>query len=261
MAGGDTKKHTGGATAIWACLCIALDGGAGLPTPLPPPRPTDMGPVVAEDFSAAPLPPPRPDDLSRAEPPLPPHAPNRNAARPDPDCFARLSAGLARVEKARQADDLCQIDEPVELKKVLTPQGEVTISPPALLRCEFAETFALWVREDLGPLVAKRSETLQTIVGAGSFECRGRNGDPSAKPSEHGKGDALDLDALATSAGLRRILDPANVWLARDLRLSACARFSTVLGPGSDAFHNDHIHVDNIERHGGYRICQWDLKE
>lgn len=260
MAGGDKRKHAGGA-AVRACMCIALESGIGFSAPLPPPRPADLPRGMGEDSSVAPLPPPRPENASRTEPPLPRHAPNRNPARPDPDCFARLSAGLAIVEKARQPDEVCQIDEPVELKKVLTPQGEVAISPPALLRCPFAETFALWVRHDLGPLMAKRSESLQTIVAAGSFECRGRNGYPAAKPSEHGRGDALDLDTLATSAGHRRILDPANVSLAKDLRLSACARFSTVLGPGSDALHNDHVHVDNIARPGGYRICQWDMME
>jgi hypothetical protein len=29
-----------------------------------------------------------------------------------------------------------------------------------------------------------------------------------------------------------------------------------VLGPGSDAFHDDHLHLDLAERRGGYRLCQ-----
>jgi hypothetical protein len=40
---------------------------------------------------------------------------------------------------------------------------------------------------------------------------------------------------------------------------SACRRFSTVLGPGSDWYHEDHIHLDLMERRGNYRICQWDV--
>ena len=40
---------------------------------------------------------------------------------------------------------------------------------------------------------------------------------------------------------------------------SACARFSTVLGPGSDWYHEDHIHLDLMERRGNYRICQWNV--
>ena len=38
-------------------------------------------------------------------------------------------------------------------------------------------------------------------------------------------------------------------------------RFSTVLGPGSDGYHENHIHVDLAERRGGYRMCQWDVRE
>jgi hypothetical protein len=34
-----------------------------------------------------------------------------------------------------------------------------------------------------------------------------------------------------------------------------------VLGPGSDGYHEDHVHVDLAERRGGYRMCQWDVRE
>src|SRR6202040_408634 len=44
-------------------------------------------------------------------------------------------------------------------------------------------------------------------------------------------------------------------------RKSACAQFTTVLGPGADGAHEDHIHVDLLERRGGYRICEWDIHE
>jgi hypothetical protein len=44
------------------------------------------------------------------------------------------------------------------------------------------------------------------------------------------------------------------------LRKSVCARFTTVLGPGSDGYHEDHVHVDLAERRGGYRICEWDIR-
>ena len=34
-----------------------------------------------------------------------------------------------------------------------------------------------------------------------------------------------------------------------------------MLGPGSDGYHEDHVHVDLAERRGGYRMCQWDIRE
>ena len=45
------------------------------------------------------------------------------------------------------------------------------------------------------------------------------------------------------------------------IRASACARFSTVLGPGSDGDHEEHIHLDLAERHAGYKMCEWDVRE
>jgi hypothetical protein len=44
-----------------------------------------------------------------------------------------------------------------------------------------------------------------------------------------------------------------------ELRKDACAKFTTVLGPGSDGYHEEHIHLDLAERRNGYRICQWDV--
>ena len=51
--------------------------------------------------------------------------------------------------------------------------------------------------------------------------------------------------------------------MSRELREtvlhSVCARFTTVLGPGSDWYHEDHIHLDLMERRNNYRICQWNV--
>ena len=40
---------------------------------------------------------------------------------------------------------------------------------------------------------------------------------------------------------------------------SVCARFMTVLGPDSDWYHEDHIHLDLSPRKNNYKICQWDV--
>ncbi|HVG51907.1 MAG TPA: extensin family protein, partial [Xanthobacteraceae bacterium] len=36
---------------------------------------------------------------------------------------------------------------------------------------------------------------------------------------------------------------------------AACEHFTTVLAPGSNRFHYDHIHVDLMRRSSGVRIC------
>ena len=94
-----------------------------------------------------------------------------------------------------------------------------------------------------------------------SFECRGRNRVVGAKLSEHGRANALDVRAFKFANGQPISLTDRTV--PRELRESvlhsACTRFSTVLGPGSDGYHEDHIHLDLMERRNNYRICQWNV--
>jgi hypothetical protein len=97
----------------------------------------------------------------------------------------------------------------------------------------------------------------------GSYECRGRNNVSDAKLSEHGKGNAIDVRALILAGDRRIELTDETVAkpLREALRDSACHRFTTVLGPGADSYHNNHIHLDILERTHGSRICQWDVHE
>src|SRR6185503_19559856 len=49
---------------------------------------------------------------------------------------------------------------------------------------------------------------------------------------------------------------PEEQGFLRDVQGSACDQFTTVLAPGSNRFHYDHIHVDLMRRSSGRRICQ-----
>jgi len=42
----------------------------------------------------------------------------------------------------------------------------------------------------------------------------------------------------------------------RTLNAAACLYFTTVLSPGSDDAHRDHVHLDGMKRTGGYRYCR-----
>jgi hypothetical protein len=152
----------------------------------------------------------------------------------------------------------------VLLKRIVTREHlSVEISPTATLRCEAAEAIVDWVREDLVSLTRDLGFVLAGIDNLDSFECRGQNRIVGAKLSEHGRANALDISAIRLKSGqLVRPVDPA---VSKDFRIamrkSACARFTTVLGPGADGYHEDHIHIDLAERRSGYRICQWDIRD
>ena len=158
----------------------------------------------------------------------------------------------------------CGAVDAVLLEWVILPdQAKVAVAPPATLRCAMAEEVALWLREDVAPAALKLGAPLRGLDNFDSYECRGRNRVRGATLSEHGRANALDVRALRLANGAVIDLTDVNVpkhW-REALRGSVCARFSTVLGPGSDGNHEEHIHVDLAERRGGYKMCQWEVRE
>jgi Extensin-like protein C-terminus len=184
---------------------------------------------------------------------------------PPTDCDKRLS-GLAEftAEPTLTGPGACGGADLVKVNSVLLPDGgHIAVEPPAMLRCSMAESLAAWVRDEIVPQLKPLGASLRAIENLDSYECRGRNGAAGGKVSEHGKGNAIDVRGFRLADGRKIVLtdvaEPKS--LREDVRQSACSRFTTVLGPGSDGHHEQHIHLDVIERHNGYRICQWAVRE
>jgi hypothetical protein len=118
-----------------------------------------------------------------------------------------------------------------------------------------------WIRTDIAPIGASLGSVISDLDNFDSFECRVRNRLAGGKLSEHGRANALDVRAFRLANG--RSISLIDRTVSRELREnvlhSTCARFSTVLGPGSDWYHEDHIHLDLMERHNNYKICQWNI--
>jgi hypothetical protein len=158
----------------------------------------------------------------------------------------------------------CLAPDVVRLEKFLMPEtSPVTLMPPAILRCSMAEAVVSWVREELGPAASKLGSPPRSIGNLDSFDCRGRNQVVGAKISEHGKANAIDMQSVTLFNGKTLELTDPHVpkEFRETLRQSMCARFTTVLGPGSDGYHENHVHIDLIERRNEYRICQWDIHD
>ena len=157
----------------------------------------------------------------------------------------------------------CGAPDAVLLDSVILPdRTRVVVAPPATLRCGLAQAVAQWLRDDVAPVTMKLGAPLRALENLGSYECRGRDRVRGATLSEHGRADALDVHAFRLANGKRLLLaDPKAPKDWRDaIRASACARFSTVLGPGSDAEHAEHVHVDLAERRNNYKLCEWDVR-
>jgi hypothetical protein len=146
---------------------------------------------------------------------------------------------------------------------ILDDHTEVEVEPPATLRCEMAEAVTEFVRRDLAPAAAALGSPLRTVENYDSYSCRGRNRVAGAKLSEHGLANALDIRAIRLKDG--RVVKPTDAGASpvfrTAMKTAACRSFTTVLGPGSDGYHEDHVHLDRIERRSGFRMCQWDVRD
>ena len=246
--------------------------------PLPPSRPPDLGAPQAPAPAKAP---PGPDSPRSATPvavaPSPTVAPalpssvREPSAEPilpgsfpvdqmDAACTRVLASG--KVLGARQTSivgpDGCGIAFPLELRAIVLADGRpVRFDPPPILRCDLAETLADWIRTDIAPLGTDRG-ALVGVKDAAAYMCRGRNNVLGAPMSEHGRGDAIDLLGLdfAKAAVPLRSPDAHDLWA--QVKTSACLRFSTVLGPGSDGYHETNLHLDLENRRNGTHYCHWD---
>ena len=258
---------------ILVLFAVAINSGAALaaggvpasvPNPIPLPRPRPAPSVVA------PPAPPLPSLLAD------PFAglgidPATITSAPTP-CDTRL-ARIATIELMPRliGPGACGGHDLVRIAAIRLPDNtEVTVRPVALLTCPMAESVAGWVREAVAPALAKaagnkaggklRGAHLAGLENYDSYECRTRNRIPGAKLCEHAHGDALDVRAFTLADGRR--LDLTDRKLDKSMRVAwrdaACRRFTTVLGPG-ERYHSGHVHLDDIVRHNGYRICEWQV--
>jgi hypothetical protein len=174
------------------------------------------------------------------------------------DCRRRLQdLGVEFENRSAESGEVgCSVPYPVSVSGL---GGGVGLQPEALMNCALAEAAARFTAEIAAP-AAKREfgSGLKAIDHASAYVCRPRNG--SSKLSEHAFGNALDIARFALSDG--RAVDIVERPPERDarflgaLRKAACGPFKTVLGPGSDADHALHFHLDLAPRRNGGTVCE-----
>jgi hypothetical protein len=247
-----------GSVALLALLLLAATPAQAYPSagrvPLPMPRPAEA-PSAAQ----------KPAEAGKPVEPEQPAAEQR-PAEPSPLSACRLALTDA-IAIAPSVPDIkgpgaCGGPDMVHLEAVILPdKTRVPLKPGGTMRCTMAAAVADWIRTDMAPLATSLGTKLVELDNFDSFDCRGRNRVVGAKMSEHGRANALDVRGLKLANGQSIALTERGT--PRELRekvlLSVCTRFSTVLGPGSDGYHEDHIHLDLAERRGNYKICQWNV--
>ena len=235
-----------------------------LAEPVPPPV---QVPVPAPVQTAVPVPIPMPKLTQPAvveplTPPVPIIPPTSDQASA---CLAALAATGASFSPVPQpsTNSTCVIDTPVRINSVATKVGKVKLPDQPTVNCAYALKLSSFIDQRVQPLAQLAAGSALVAMGTGpGFDCRGRNGESSAKMSEHAIGDAVDI-VYFRFADKSQILvkdalnvqSPGFVFL-RDVRASACTEFKTVLGPGANAAHAEHFHMDLEVRRGGSRLCE-----
>jgi len=138
-----------------------------------------------------------------------------------------------------------------------------TLTPTATLACPLVSTLDRFISEHVQPAAVRWfGQPVVEIKQISAYSCRGMNGDPRASISEHAFGNALDIAAFTFADGHRITVKdgwhgaPEEQGFLHDVQGAACEMFATVLAPGSNEYHYDHIHVDLMRRASGRIICQ-----
>jgi hypothetical protein len=246
-----------------------------VPTPEPKPEaPEETAPPKEEPAPVNPAPPGQPeegkvedgkakDDTQAEAPPPPPPPP---LEKEDPAvlkaCLADLTALGTKFKPLERIDDGngCGIEQPIEVAEALPG---ISLGG-AVMRCKTALAMAHWLKDTVQPALktAMPERSITGIVPGSTYDCRLRNGASTGKISEHARGNAFDVAAFKldddTTMEMKPRAEDSTMEGAfqRTTTAGACLHFTTVLSPGSDAAHQDHLHLDVLEREGGYRYCR-----
>jgi hypothetical protein len=186
-------------------------------------------------------------------------------------CIAqKLVRVSAYVQPAREIDgpSICGLTKP--FKVTALQEGEVAFNSTYTLDCPMIATLNNWLAETVQPVaLARFGQKVVQINGMGAYSCRGINNQPGARFSEHAFGNAIDIGGFRLADG--REISIVRDWtrgdeqtqaFLRDVHAGACDHFTTVLGPGANVFHYNHIHID-LAMHGNTstgprRVCKPD---
>jgi hypothetical protein len=188
-------------------------------------------------------------------------------AQAEAACFSR---GLVKLTSLIQEVDAvegkgtCGLDRP--LKVAALADGSIQIGGrPVVMSCPMTAALERWVKDSIMPAAYERyGVPVVEIKTMGTYNCRSRNNVPGARLSEHAFANAFDFSGVVLANGYTVTVKKgwrgpeADRAFLRQIHVGACGPFSTVLGPGSDGMHEDHLHLD-LARHnnkGTSRYCR-----
>lgn len=182
-----------------------------------------------------------------------------NSSDPETQCRRELKRmGAIFEDVASVGSGSCGIANPVRVSQL---SGGIVVKPAAVLNCKMALAFAEWVKSDVQPAARLRYLSgVGEIQNMSSYSCRTIGNKQGGRLSEHSFGNAIDIGGLTLNNGKVLKVHKPGFFALREssllnkIRADACDRFTTVLGPGYNADHADHFHLDLMSRKG--RSCE-----
>jgi hypothetical protein len=200
-------------------------------------------PTPPQPYGSAPGARPLPVPLPQAGPPPPIYTPRAQSAPPGAEEHVPL--GWPRNPT------------------VTASVGPVEVKPTATLACPIVSALDQWIAAAVQPAALHWfRQPVVEIKQISAYSCRGMNGNPNAHISEHAFGNALDIAEFVLADGHKITVQygwhgaPEEQGFLHDVQLAACQEFTTVLAPGANIYHYNHIHVDLMRRSSGRRICE-----
>jgi len=184
-------------------------------------------------------------------------------------CLARKLVNVSAYVRPAPAIDgpsICGVDHPFHVTALM--EGAVKLSGRQTLGCPMVAALDQWLAEVVQPVaMARFGQNVIELTSMGSFSCRPANNVPGARLSEHSFANAADIGGFILGDG--RKINIAKDWpsggeqekaFLREALAGACNVFTTVLGPGYNALHYNHFHLDLAEHgrtsSGPRRICK-----
>ncbi len=183
-------------------------------------------------------------------------------------CLAQQRVPVSAYVKNASAisgPGICGAEHPFKVSALAG--GTVGLNTDATLACPMLPALDQWITQTVQPAaLARFGQAVVMVQTMGSYGCRAINHQSGAQLSEHAFANALDIGGFRLTDGREINVqrgwrgDPAESAFLHDVHAGACTFFTTVLGPGSDAFHHNHIHAD-LAQHGNTssgrrRICK-----